>query len=234
MNYIPLQREMLLTWRQAAPRFPRRHQKSQIALAIALLLVLTLSLPVSLLAQSQAQSQPQPQSQPPLPKSPQTQNPPVAASSKTKTNKDDSASSKVYTDDDVDALPPGGISVVGPGTPPPAAADSNTKAPAGGSVSPTRTGKGAKAAYWKARYAAARDKLAQDQKALPSLQSQLETERVQQDLVDEDSGQVYSDLFMYLLQKIDDTKLAIQNDQQALSDLDEEFRKAGGLPGWIR
>jgi hypothetical protein len=231
MNYIPLRPGMLLTWRQAAPRFPRRHQKSSIALASVLLLVPTSSLPVLLWAQSQSQSQSQ---SPPPPKSPQTQNPPVAASSKTKTNKDDSASSKVYTDDDVDALPPGGISVVGPGTPPPAAADSNTKAPAGGSVSPTRTGKGAKAAYWKARYAAARDKLAQDQKALPSLQSQLETERVQQDLVDEDSGQVYSDLFMYLLQKIDDTKLAIQNDQQALSDLDEEFRKAGGLPGWIR
>jgi hypothetical protein len=230
MNYIPLQPGMLLTWRKAAPRFPRRHQKSSIVLATVLLLVLILSLPVLLLAHSQSQSQ----SPPPLPKSPQTQNPPVAASSKTKTNKDDSAPSKVYTDDDVDALPPGGISIVGSATPPRAAADSNTKAPAGGSRSPTRTDKGAKAAYWRARYAAARDKLAQDQKALPALQSQLETERVEQDLVDEDSGQVYSDLFMYLLQKIDDTKLAIQNDQQALSDLDEEFRKAGGRPGWIR
>jgi hypothetical protein len=149
------------------------------------------------------------------------------------TNKDDSAPSKVYTDDDVDALPPSGISVVGSATPPPSASGTNGKPPAGPAAT-TQADKNAKAAYWRARYAAARDKLAQDQKALPSLQSQLETERVQQNLVDEDSGQVYSDLFMYLLQKIDDTKLAIQNDQQALSDLDEEFRKAGGLPRWIR
>jgi hypothetical protein len=230
MNYIPRQPEMLLTWRHAAPRFPRRHQKSPAALSTIFLLVLTLSLPVSLLAQSQSQSQ----TPPPPPKSQQTKNPASGATPKAKTDKDDSASSKVYTDDDVDALPPGGVSVVGPATPPRATADSNTKAIAGGSMSPTRTDKGAKAAYWRARYAAARGKLAQDQKLLPSLQSQLEIERVQQNLVDEDTGQVYSDLFVYLLQKIDDTKLAIQNDQQALSDLDEEFRKAGGLPGWIR
>lgn len=220
----------LTSRRQIVPGLPWWHRR-KLPLAVRILPPLLVALSWTGLALAQSQSQTPAQAQP---KSQQTQSSPVDASPKAKTDKDNSAPGKVYTDDDMDKLPPGGVSVVGPATPPPGAADPNGKAPAR-SASAQQADQAAKtAAYWKARFAAARNKLAQDQKALPSLQSQLEVERVQQDLLDEDSVQVYSDEFMDLLQKIDAAKLAIQNDKQALSDLHEEFRKAGGLPGWIR
>ena len=180
------------------------------------------------LAQSQPQSPPQPQ-----PKSLQAQSSPAGVTPKAETDKVNSAADKVFTDDDVERLPPGGVSVVGPPAPP-SAAPTNGEAPARAALA-NQGDKTAKAkAYWQARFLAARSKLAEDQKALPILQSQLETERVQQDLLDGDTTQVYSDQFMDLLRKIDAMKLEIQNDKQALSDLHEQFRKAGGQPGWIR
>jgi hypothetical protein len=187
------------------------------------------------LAQSQTQTQTPPQ---PEPKSRQAQPSPIGVTPKSKTEKDNSAADKVYdkvyTDDDVERLPSGGVSVVGPPAPPPSAATTNGEASARSGL-PNQADKTAKAkAYWQARFVAARNKLAQDQKALPALQSQLETERLQQDLLVGDTTQVYSDKFMVLLNKIGALKLEIQNDKQALSDLHEEFRKAGGLPGWIR
>jgi len=219
----------LTSRRQVVPGLPWWHrQKSPLAIRILSPLPVALSLMGLALAQSQSETPPLPQAN-----SQQTQPSPVAASPKAKTDKGNSAPGKVYTDDDVDKLPPGGVSVVGPATPP-GAASPNGKAPAR-DTSAKQADKTAKAAaYWKARFTAARNKLALDQKALPSLQSQLEAERVQQDSVDEDTGQVYSDEFMDLLHKIDAAKIAIQNDKQALSDLHEEFRRAGGQPGWIR
>ena len=182
-----------------------------------------------MLAQSQTQTPPQPE-----PKSRQAQPSPTGVTPKSKTEKDNSAADKVYTDDDLERLPSGGVSVVGPPAPPPSAATTNREASARSGLA-NQADKTAKAkVYWQARFVAARNKLAQDQKALPALQSQLETERLQQDLLVGDTTQVYSDEFMVLLNKIGALKLEIQNDKQALSDLHEEFRKAGGLPGWIR
>jgi hypothetical protein len=202
-----------------------RDGRMKLARIAAPVLLVTLWMTNALLAQSP----PQPQ-----PKSQQTQPSPTGETAKPETDKDNSAADKVYTDDDVEKLPPGGISVVGPPAPPPSAATSSGDAPARAALL-NQGGKSAKAkAYWQARFAAGRNKLSQDQKALPALQSQLETERVQQDLLIGDTTQVYSDEFMDLLNKIDALKLEIQNDKQALSDLHEEFRKAGGQPGWIR
>jgi hypothetical protein len=172
--------------------------------------------------QQVAQSQPTPR---------QTQPSPGAAASNSNTGNKNSPSGKVYTNRDVKALPPGAVSLVGPAAPAP---NSSSNAPAGSS-SPNSADQTARtAAYWKARFTAARNKLDQDQKALPVLQSQLEDERVQQESVDEDTGQVNSDWFVDLSHQIDATKLAIQKDKKALSSLHEEFRRAGGLPGWIR
>jgi hypothetical protein len=183
------------------------------------------------LPQSQTQTPPPPQ---PEPKSRQAQPSPTGVTPKSKTEKDNSAADKVYTDDDVKRLPSGGVSVVGPPAPPPSAPTMNGEASARSGLA-NQADKTAKAkAYWQARFVAARNKLAQDQKALPALQSQLETERIQQDLLVGDTTQVYSEEFMVLLNKIGVMKLEIQNDKQALSDLHEEFRKAGGLPAWIR
>ncbi len=185
------------------------------------------------LAQSQSASPPQPQQEPQSQQQPKPQTQPhripvvsvADAARNAKAKVDASVPQMVYTDDRVEALPPGGISIVGPPAPPPGAAKPKPK-PADNTTK--------LAAYWKARFTAARQKLAQDKKALPALQTQLEIERVQQDPPDEDTGQVYSDTYMDLLHQIDSTKLAIQNDKQALSDLPDEFRHAGGLPGWIR
>jgi hypothetical protein len=144
---------------------------------------------------------------------------------------DNPATRKVFTNRDLKQLPPGDISVVGPATPPPVAASQKPAHPASASHADQDT---KAAAYWKAKFTAARNKLAQDQKALPSLQSQLEVERVQEASVDPDTGQVNSDDFTSVLHQIDATKIAIKNDKQALNDLHEQFRKAGGQPGWIR
>jgi hypothetical protein len=43
-----------------------------------------------------------------------------------------------------------------------------------------------------------------------------------------------SDDYMDLLHQFDAMEISIHNDKQALSDLHDEFRHAGGLPGWIR
>jgi len=181
----------------------------------------------------QAQQDPQTQqaSKATLPPKPQTvpRRIPVVsvadAARNAKAKVDASAPQKVYTNDRVAELPPSSISIVGP---PPTA-------PGAAKPKPMPADDTAKlAAYWKARFTAAREKLAQDRKTLPALQTQLDIERVQEYTVDEDTGQVYSDTYMDLLHEIDTMKVSIQNDKQALSDLHDEFRHAGGQPGWIR
>lgn len=142
-----------------------------------------------------------------------------------KSKVDESAPQKVFTNDDTAALPTNGVSVVGPPPPAPRAAKAKPKP-----VDDTAK----LAAYWKARFTAARQKLAQDQKAPPILQNQLNVENVQELVMDPDTGQVYSDTHEDLLQQIDAAKIAIQDDKHALNDLHNEFRHAGGLPGWIR
>jgi hypothetical protein len=157
------------------------------------------------------------------------------AASQTKSKLDESAPHKVYTNEDLAALSRQAISIPGKPTPPAngaGAEDGNAQTPAAPARPADDTAE--VAAYWKARFTAARQKLAQDEKALPELQSQLEIERVQECSVDEDSGQVYSDTFMDLLRQIEAMKVSIKQDKQALSDLHDEFRHAGGEPGWIR
>lgn len=151
------------------------------------------------------------------------------AAREAKARLDESAPQKVFTNDDTVQLPPGGISIVGPLPLPPSAAKSNLQP-----AVPAADDTAQQATYWKARFTAAWQKLAQDKKALPALQSQLEAERVLEDPGDPDSGQLFSDTHMDLLRQIDELKVTIKNDQKALSDLHEEFRRAGGLPGWIR
>jgi hypothetical protein len=179
------------------------------------------------LAQSQSSTAPAPQP----PSQPQTQPsriPVVSvadAARNAKSKVDESAPQKVFTNDDAAALPPGGISIVGPRPPAPSAAKPKAK-PADDTAK--------LAAYWKARFTAARQKLARDKNALPGKLAELKVESLQEIVLDSDTDQVYSDTYMDLVHQIDATKQAIQNDKQALSDLHDEFRHAGGLPGWIR
>jgi hypothetical protein len=181
------------------------------------------------LAQSQSSTAPAPQPQ--QQSQPQTspRRIPVVsvadAARNAKSKEDESVPKKVFTNDDAAALPPGGISIVGPPPLAPGAAKPKAK-PADDTAK--------LAAYWKARFTAARQKLAKDKNALPGMLAELKVESLQEIVLDSDTDQVYSDTYMDLIHQIDLTKQAIQNDKQALSDLHDEFRHAGGLPGWIR
>ncbi len=169
----------------------------------------------------QTQAQPKPQTQPRRIPAPTVADMAREAESRV----EDSAPQKVFTNDDAADLPPGGISIVG-SLPLPSGAAKPIAKPADTTTQ--------QAAYWKGLFTAARQKLAQDKKALPALQSQLEAQRVWEDPGDPDSGQLYSDYYVDLRQQIEAMKIAIQNDKKALNDLSDEFHKAGGLPGWIR
>jgi len=208
----------LYCWRQRVLWLARRF-------VVALLAIFSLAGLALAQSQSASSTAPQPPAQSkPLPR--KTTAVTVAdAARNAKSKVDEYAPRNVFTNDDAAALPPGGISIVGPPPPAPGAAKPKAK-PADDTAK--------LAAYWKARFTAARQKLSQDKEALPSLEAELKVESLQEIVMDPDTGQVYSDTYMDLLHQIDSTKLAIQNDKQALSDLHDEFRHSGGLPGWIR
>ena len=140
---------------------------------------------------------------------------------------------KVITNDNLDTVT-GTISVVGvePAPPAPEAA-----APEGKSkVAPASEQKVAvkDEAYWRAKFADARKKLGDDVHELDILQREYNLKQQQyysdpnmamreqynrQDLIDSKS-------------KIDDKTAAVAQDKQAISDLEDELRQAGGNPAW--
>jgi chromosome segregation ATPase len=142
--------------------------------------------------------------------------------------------SEVFTNDNIPATP-GAVSVVGS-----TAAEASSKpssssdktASAGQASSSTKDDE----ATWRKKFADARQKLAQDQTELSVLQR--ESDQLQL--------QYYPDPTKALMQSvdrsdiikkqkaIDDKKKDIDADQQALSTLESELRKAGGDPGWAR
>jgi hypothetical protein len=206
---------------------PNRSLAKLRAIARGLFYLLALSLMLADSAHAQSQSQPPPPVEGQSGQAPTSSGEKPDASTKSLTDKDNPTPVKVYRNHDIKDLQPGGVSVVGSAPPPQTV---GKKVP-----TPTKEDKDAEAAaYWKARFAATRNKLAADQKALPALQAQLNQERVEEWSVNKCTQQVNSDTFISLQNQIDATKLAIAQDKQALKDLHEEFRRAGGLPGWIR
>ncbi|HXY01080.1 MAG TPA: hypothetical protein VEI54_09180 [Candidatus Limnocylindrales bacterium] len=91
-------------------------------------------------------------------------------------------------------------------------------------------------AYWRKRFQAAHDKLAQAEKDLDILQRDLDKNQVQ----------YYSDPQKAMMQehdrtdlneksaKVDAKRKEIEALKQQLSDMEDELRKAGGDPGWAR
>lgn len=122
----------------------------------------------------------------------------------------------------------------------------------GGNTAPQKSGKndtgaqgnpqGSKAAAeWHDRFAKLRDKLAQDKEELSILQRELSQEMTQ--YYGGDPQKAYQDQQSDspFGQKYDQTKAEIaakqkqvEADQQAISDAEDELRKAGGDPGWER
>jgi len=176
---------------------------------------------------SAQQSQPAPPSQP-APAAAQPQQPSLAdaARKSREQKKADTKPSKVFTNDNIPAV--GGVNVVGDASVP-----SQNPQP-GENASPATSGTNEKA--WRGRFAKAHDKLARDQADLDVMQREL----------GKISVQYYSDPTKQLMQsvtnedinkqrgKIDAKKAEVAADQQAISDLEDALRKAGGDPGWAR
>ena len=144
--------------------------------------------------------------------------------------KDQAKSVKVFTDEDIPNLK-GVVSVVG-AQPEPEAKPGDAPAAA----KPAAAAPANDEATWRGRFAEARKKLADDSKELDILQREFNLKQ----------QQYYSDPNVALREQnsrddlkgdqaqIDAKKTAVDKDKQAISDLEEELRKAGGDPGWAR
>lgn len=142
--------------------------------------------------------------------------------------------SAVFTNDNIPATP-GAVSVVGstPAEESSKPSSSSDKTTGGEASSSTKNND---EATWRKKFADARQKLAQDQTELSVLQR--ESDQLQL--------QYYPDPTKALMQSvdrsdiikkqktIDDKKKEVDADQQAISTLESELRKAGGDPGWAR
>ncbi|HVB07672.1 MAG TPA: hypothetical protein VNF00_01885 [Candidatus Acidoferrales bacterium] len=180
------------------------------------------SSPSQAVAQTQSQSPRQPQEKP---------DPLVEAARKNrKAQKAAPKSSTVFTNDNIPTSP-GAVSVVGNAT---SAGKSSASA---GKASGQSTSAGKKdEAAWRKKFADARHKLQQDQTELSLMQR--ESNQLQL--------QYYPDPTKALMQSVDrsdiikkekaiaDKQKQIDADQQAISNLEDALRKAGGDPGWAR
>jgi len=156
---------------------------------------------------------------------------------------------KVFTNEDVPNLK-GTVSVVG--TPPPepaaapAAAEAAPAAPAGAPAATTPgAAPGAAAApqpqvkdeaYFRGKFAEARNKLAADTKELDILQREYNLKQ-QQFYLDPNVALREQNNRADLnktLELINAKKLDVERDQQAIAALETELRQAGGQPGWSR
>jgi hypothetical protein len=167
----------------------------------------------------------------------------AAAARKAQAQKKSSAKPvTVFTNDNIDTVK-GTINVVGETPAPPAdkttTAQDKTKTPptddkskaaaAGDKTGPTKD-----EAYWRKAFADARKKLADDTHELDILQREYNLKQQQyysdpntamreqynrQDLTDTKT-------------KIDEKTAAVAQDKQAISDLEDALRQAGGEPGW--
>lgn len=144
-------------------------------------------------------------------------------------NKNEPKAAKTYTNDTMEAIKEGGISRVGssPTTPPAQNAATATKP-----ATAPEPAKGEE--YWRKRFSDARQKLATAEKELDIMQRELNLAQTQ----------FYSDPNKALQQqysredindktaKIDAKKQEVADLKQALVDLTDELRRAGGQPGW--
>ncbi len=166
-----------------------------------------------------------PPSQPPPP--PQTQSLGDAARKAREQHKDAPASKKSFSNDDINSIRNNGISTVGQTPAPPA------ETPKAGTTPPAPEPKKDEA-YWKKRFAEARQKLALAEKELDILQRELNLNQ-QQFYSDPNQAlkQQYSrDDINEKAKKVEEKKTEVAQLRQALTDLQDELRQSGGLPGW--
>ena len=138
--------------------------------------------------------------------------------------KDATKPAKTFDNDNIPTT--GGISSVGEGTTAPSGGDTQSA-----SAKPANDEKS-----WRDKFASLRHKLEQDQADLDVLQRELgvlntqfytdPNKALQQQLTRSDINDKIAE--------IDKKKAQIAADQQAISDAEDDLRKAGGDPGWAR
>jgi hypothetical protein len=132
---------------------------------------------------------------------------------------------KTYTNEDLPTIHAGGISTVGS---PPANAQPGTPEAA------TKPDRKKMEADWRKKFADARLKLSLAQKDLDIMQRELAVLQVQyypdpnQALQQQHDRSDINDK----LQKIEDKKVEVAKLEQAITDLQDELRRAGGDPSW--
>ncbi len=138
---------------------------------------------------------------------------------------------KVFDNDNLPTA--GGISMVGEAAAP--EKSENTKAAA---ASPS--GKMTEA-DWRAKFAALRQKLQQDQNELSVMQRELGQQMLQyyggdpnKAVQDQESGKPLGEQYDKTKAAIAEKQKQVQADQQAISDAEDQLRQAGGDPGWAR
>lgn len=172
-------------------------------------------------AQAPAQGQANPNASAPAP-APQQDSLAAAARKAREQKKDAPKATKVFDNDNIPTS--GGVNTVGAASGQPA--DGQGAAPSGAMDEKA----------WRERFANLHHKLDQDQQELDILQRELGVANVnfytdpvkgmQQGLTMEDINKKKA--------AIDAKQKAIEADKQAISDAEDELRKAGGDPGWAR
>src|ERR1700689_5138053 len=178
---------------------------------------------------SSAQPPAQPAAQTPQTAPAQTDSLVAAARRTREEKKDKSKPAKVFPNENLPDV--GGISSVGEFAAPGengAAADANPPAANAAPANDEKT--------WRAKFATLHHKLEQDEQELDVMQRELGVldvqyyanplKSMQQDLTREDINKKTSD--------IDAKKQKIEADKQAISDAEDDLRKAGGDSGWAR
>ena len=185
-----------------------------------------------------AQAQPQDQtssqaSQTTAPAAAPQQDPLVEAARKARAEKKDAPkATKVFTNDDLPTQ--GAVSTVG-------AAPADTSADTSTDTSTAAPAAGNDEKAWKDKFASLRHKLEQDQADLDVLQREAGVGMVQfyggnpqKAAQDQESQQPMGAAYDKKVSDIDAKKKDVEADQQAISDAEDELRKAGGDPGWAR
>ncbi len=151
----------------------------------------------------------------------------VAAARRAREEKKDQAKpAKVFTNDNLPTT--GGVSAVGE-TSAPAGADKASSSESSASLDTQEK-------MWRDKFGNLRHKLEQDQQELDVMQRELgvldvqyynnPVKAMQQELTRSDINKKTAD--------IDAKKAQIEADKQAISDAEDDLRKAGGDPGWAR
>jgi hypothetical protein len=135
---------------------------------------------------------------------------------------------KVFTNDNIPTE--GGISAVGSAAEPaPSSKEAAGSAKAGANAAPANDEK-----TWRARFSSLRHKLDQDQAELSIMQRELGVLSVQ--FYSDPNKQMQQQLSRADIDKktadIEAKKKQVADDQQAISDAEDDLRKAGGDPGW--